>query len=278
MRKAEAAIVGGRIARINVRPLWAASGALSVVLFGCGLVFGDLLASSNYPPLNASHARLSAYFLHNGGDVRALALFHLLSALALLAFAAYLYTWLGSVEHPAPLLRGIALAGGATAATFLLLSALLYRALAEPAVASDPGLAHALVVLSYLAGGPAVAVPLALPIGAVAIVALRSPTGLPRWSGPLGLAAMAASLASAVTLLGPMNNSSALYGLLLLAAILAFGWLLLTSVIMASQIEPPVTQPPVGDAACSRPQGERCARAPRSASAPRSHPPAENHA
>jgi hypothetical protein len=223
----------------HVRRLWAASGALSVVLFGCGLVFGDLLGSSNFPPLNASHARLSTYFLQNAGDVRALALFHVLSALAMLCFAAYLYWWLGSVERSAHRLPGIALAGGASAATFLLLSALLYRTLAEPAVVSDPALAHALLVLSYLAGGAAVAVPLALPIGAVAVAALRSPTGLPRWSGWLGLAATAASLASALTLLGPMNNSSALYALLLLAAILTFAWLLATSLILASRIQHP---------------------------------------
>jgi hypothetical protein len=233
MREAKATIIRSGIAEIDGRRLWAASGALSVVLFGCGLLFGDLLASSNYPPLNASHARLSAYFLHNCGEVRALALFHLLSALALLSFAAYLYTWLGSLERSDCRLPGIALAGGATAATFLAASALLYRALAEPAVASDPGVAHALVVLSYLAGGPAVAVALALPIGAVTVIALRSPTKLPRWSGLLGLAATIASLASTLTLLGPMNNSSALYGLLLLAAILEFAWLLLTSLILA---------------------------------------------
>lgn len=246
MQRAKALIIGGGIAGI-VRRLWPASGALSVVLFGCGLSFGDLLGSSNYPPLNASHARLSAYFLHNGGEVRALALFHLLSALAMLSFAAYLYTWLGSVERSTRRLAGIALAGGATAATFLLLSALIYRALAEPAVVSVPGLAHTLVVLSYLAGGAAVAVPLVLPIGAVAVAALRSSTGLPRWSGWLGFAAAAASIASALTLLGPMNNSSALYALLLIAAILDFAWLLLTSLILASRVEQPAIEPPPSD-------------------------------
>ena len=72
------------------------------------------------------------------------------------------------------------LAGGMTAAGFLLLSALMYRTLAEPTVRSDPALLHALVVMSYLAGGPAVAIPLALPIGAGAILAIRRAL-LPRW-------------------------------------------------------------------------------------------------
>jgi hypothetical protein len=47
---------------VNVQRIWAASGALAVLLFVCGLVFGDLLGSSNYPPLNASYRRVSSYF------------------------------------------------------------------------------------------------------------------------------------------------------------------------------------------------------------------------
>jgi hypothetical protein len=133
-----------------VRRLWAGSGALAVALFGCGLVFGDLLGSANYPPLNASARRLSAYFLTNGSEVRALAFFHLLAAVALACFAAYLSRWPRTTQPPAGSLSGLALAGGATAGAFLLLSALVYRALAEGDVVRE----HALVVLSYLAGGP----------------------------------------------------------------------------------------------------------------------------
>jgi hypothetical protein len=218
---------------MKVRKLWAASGALTIVLFGCGLLFGDLLGSSNYPPLNASYPRVRAYFLANGSEVRTLAFFHVLSALALLCFAAYLFSWLQRAEQPAGCLPAIALAGGVTAAVFLLLSALIYRTLAEPTVIRDPALAHALVVLSYLAGGPAIAVPLALPVAAGAIIALRRGTVLPRWTGWLGASAAVISLCSAATLLGPMNNSSALYGVLLLAAILGFVWVFVTSVVLA---------------------------------------------
>jgi hypothetical protein len=221
------------LARVNVRRLWAASGALAVVLFGCGLLFGDLLGSSNYPPLNAPYARLETYFLDNGSEVRALAFFHLLSALALLCFVAYLHDRLRDAEQPRGRLPAIALAGGITAAGFLLLSALIYRALAEPAVVREPALAHALVVISYLAGGPAIAVPLALPIAAGATVALRRVL-LPRWTAWLGIAAAAASLLSATTLLGPMNNSSITYAVLLLAAVLGFLWTFVASVLLAA--------------------------------------------
>jgi hypothetical protein len=209
-----------------VRRVWAASGALAVLLFLCGLLFADLLGTSNYPPLNATAARLRMYFVHNGGDVRALSFFHALSAVALLCFAAYLYGALRGSEASA----GAVLAGGAAAAVFLLLSALAYRTLAEPAVARDGPLAHALVVISYLAGGPAIALPLALLIAAAV---LGGGLSLPRWSQWLGLVAAVVSIASAVTLLGPMNNSSAAYGVLLLAAVLGFAWVAAASVLLA---------------------------------------------
>jgi hypothetical protein len=154
--------------------LWAGSGALAVLLFGCGLVFGDLLGSSNYPPLNASYQRLREYFLGNGSEVRALAFFHVLAALALLCFAAFLHDWLRRVEQAGGRLATLALVGGAIAAAFLLLSALIYRTLAEPEIARDPALARALVIITYLAGGPAIAVPLTLPIAAGTTVACEA--------------------------------------------------------------------------------------------------------
>jgi len=165
-----------------VQRVWASTGALAVVLFGCGLLFGDLLGSSNYPQLNAPHGEVQAYFLQNGSEVRALAFFHVLSALALLCFAAYLRAWLKQADEPAGRLAAVAPASGATSAAFLLLSALIYRTLAEPAVARDPALTHALVVLSYLAGGPGIAVPLALLILAGSVTALRR-APLPAWTG-----------------------------------------------------------------------------------------------
>ena len=118
-----------------------------------------------------------------------------------------------------------------TAAAFLLLSALLFRTLAEPVVASDDATQHAVLVLSYLAGGPAIAVPLAPLIGACSLVAVRR-GALPAWIGWLGAAAAAFSLASASMLLGPADNNSPLFGLVLMAAGLAFLWVLAASVAM----------------------------------------------
>ncbi len=212
--------------------LWAATGALSVVLFGCGLLFGDLLGTDNYPPLDASFATLSRYFSENRSEVHALAFFHTLSALALLCFAAHLSAWIRMAVPRRDAISAATLAGGAGAASFLLLSALLYWALAEPAVASDAGAARAIFVLSYLAGGIAITLPLALMIGSATILALQREL-LPRWSGWLGATATGVSLASASMLLGPSNNRSAFYGILLIAAVLGFAWLLTTSLWLA---------------------------------------------
>ena len=222
--------------------IWAGTGACAVVLFACGLVFADLLGSSNYPPLDASAARIRTYFLHNAVEVRALAFFHVLSALALLCFVAHLHWRMRGESN-----RALVWAGGVTAGVFLLVSALAYRTLAVPAIAGDPAVSHALFVVSYLAGGPAIAAPLALAILAAGVLARRGGP-LPRWMRRLGAVAALLSLVSVGTLLAPLDNRSVLYGVLLLAAILSLLWVLLASLLLA--IEPPAGQ----DQAAPRPR------------------------
>src|SRR6516165_2118753 len=96
--------------------LWAASGVLTVVLFACGLLFGDILGTSNFPALDASASDVRAYFLQNASEVRALSFFHVLSAIALVTFAAYIYAYLRRASTAPPGLAALALAGGAVAA------------------------------------------------------------------------------------------------------------------------------------------------------------------
>lgn len=214
--------------RPGIEAAWAATGALTVVLFGCGLLFGDLLGTTNYPALNASSVQLRQYFTRNASEVRALSLFHLLAAAALAAFASYLFPTL----RPAGMrLAALALAGGIIGAAFLALSALCYRVLAERSVAGDPALAHGLLVLSYLAGGPAIGVPLALTAGAFA-AAIRRERTLPGWLWWLSTVAAVLGVATVTTLLGPTNNSSAAYGLLLLGAVALFAWLAASSAVL----------------------------------------------
>jgi hypothetical protein len=213
-----------------VEAVWAASGALTVALFASGLLFGDLLATTNFPALNATPPQLREYFLRNVSEVRALSFFHLLAAAALAAFASYLYARLRAAGARVAALA-LALAGGIIGAAFLALSALCYRALAERSVASDPALAHALVVLSYLAGGPAIGVPLALAAGAFA-AAIRGDRTFPGWLWWLSIAAVVLGAASAITMLGPTDNSSIVYGVLLLAAVVLFAWLVASSLVL----------------------------------------------
>ncbi len=215
----------------RVETVWAASGAIAVALFAGGLLFGDLLATTNFPALNATPSQLREYFLRNIAEVRALSFFHLLAAAALAAFAAYLHARLRSAGIR---VAALALAGGIIAAAFLAMSALCYRVLAEHAVASDPALAHALVVLSYLAGGPGIGVPLALTAGASA-AAIRHEQTLPGWLYWLSVVAVVFGVASATTMLGPTNNRSLVYGVLLLAALVLFAWLVASSVVLASR-------------------------------------------
>jgi hypothetical protein len=221
--------VNGHAASARVETLWAASGAFAVALFACGLLFGDVLATTNFPALNATASQLREYFLRNVSEVRALSFFHLLAAAALTAFASYLYARLRVTGIR---VAALALAGGIFAAAFLALSALCYRVLAEHSVASDPPLAHALVVLSYLAGGPAIGVPLALTAGAFA-AAIRHERTLPGWLCWLSIVAVVLGVASATTMLGPTDNSSLVYGVLLLGALVLFAWLVASSLVLA---------------------------------------------
>jgi len=217
--------------QLNAHRWWAASGALAVLLFAAGLLCGDVLASGSYPRLDAPTIAAQAYFLHNGSEVRALAFFHALAALALLTFITYLQMWLRRLDQRSARLAPVTLAGGGTAAAFLLLSALVYRVLAEPAVARDPALTHGLLVFSYLAGGPGITIPLALPIAAGSLTAFRREL-LPAWAGWLGSAAVIACVLSTAILLGPMSNSSFWYGVLLVAAVLSLVWIFGTSVLL----------------------------------------------
>ncbi len=217
--------------RLNAQRWWAASGALAVLLFAIGLLFGDVLGSSAYPRLDAPAAAARAYFLRNASEARALAFFHALAALALLTFITYLQMWLRRLDQRSARLAPVTLAGGGAAATFMLLSAILYRVLAEPTVARDPALTHALLVFSYLAGGPGIALPLALPIMAGSLTAFRREL-LPAWIGWLGSGAVVACLISSGIMLGPMNNSSFWYGVLLIAAVLSLVWMFATSLLL----------------------------------------------
>jgi hypothetical protein len=144
---------------------WAASGIVTVVLFALGLVFSDLLASPGFPSYHASLERIDAFFIDDRAEAIGISVCHALAALALLVFFVHLHELLPRDSPDEPRLATLTLSGGVAASVFLLLSALLYWTLTRGDVAREPGTAQALLVLSYLAGGQALALSIAAPIG-----------------------------------------------------------------------------------------------------------------
>jgi hypothetical protein len=208
--------------------IWAASGALSAALFVAGLVFAN--TPPGFPAPDASLERINAYFSDHRAAALGLSVCHSLSALALLAFAPYLRGILGRAERGQERLATLALSGGLFGAGFLLLSALLYWTLTRAEVAGDNGAAHAVLVLSYLAGGQAPALAFAALVGPASLLTLRTGV-LPRWIGRLGLVAAALALASVVSLLWDL----AFYLLLEPAGALSFLWLFAISVALVRE-------------------------------------------
>ncbi len=206
--------------------IWAASGALSAAFFVAGLVFANIVTPV-FPAPDASLERINAYFSDHRAAALGLSVCHSLSALALLAFAAYLFGVLGRAERNEQRLATLALGGGLLGAAFLLLSALLYWTLTRAEVAADSGAAHAVLVLSYLAGGQAPALSFAALVGPASLLIVSTGV-LPRWIGRLGLLAAALDLASIVSLVW----HPALYLLLEPAGGLSFLWLFATSIAL----------------------------------------------
>jgi hypothetical protein len=210
---------------VRWRTLSAASGIACVVLFSGGLVFADLLASPGFPAYDASVSRIAEFFDGNRTEALGLSFCHCFAALALLVFAAHLRSVLrergGDGDAAA-----LAFAGGAIAASFLLLSALLYWVLTRSEVATETGTAEATLLLSYMAGGPAILIP-AIPLLAVTSLVGARAGFIPPWLMRLGLAGAAISLLSPIGLLWDEA-----FALMLVAALLFFVWLFATSAVL----------------------------------------------
>lgn len=212
------------------RTLSAASGIACVGLFAAGLVFADLVASPGFPAFDASASRINEFFGDNRAEALALSICHCFAARALLLFAAHLRSVL--LEHG----RGhdeaaaLAFAGGVIAASFLLLSALLYWTLTRSEVTTAAGTAEAILLVSYMAGGPAILLP------AVPLLAATSRVGaregwLPGWLVWLGLAG---ALISLISPLGLLWDDA--FAVLLLAAFLLFLWIFATSIVVVRRV------------------------------------------
>ena len=189
-----------------------------------------MLAGRPYPGIDEPLAQISDYFSANGAEVRGLSFFHSLAAAALLVFAAYVRAFLSRGDGNAGGLSTLAFGGGLMAASFLLLPALLFWALARPGTAGEPALARALFDLSFLAGGLALLLSFALFIGSTSLAALRT-QALPAWLGWTGIVTAVISILSVATMLSEAGVLGP-GGIIVLAALPAVLWILATSFVL----------------------------------------------
>jgi hypothetical protein len=211
-----------------VRRAGAWSGAAAVALFALGLLFADVIASPSYPAIDASGVAARSWFADNAADARWLGFWHGLAALALIVFVSRLH---GHTRGPRrPIVRTTGLAGGFIAASFLLLSAFLYVLGADPIV-KNPSVFRAVLLLSWLCGGPGVLVPLG-----VMIASTTGDRDLPRWLRRAGLFAAVLGVASLSVVLVAPSDTSVLFGVLLAAAITGLAWMLTASIVLGLRI------------------------------------------
>jgi len=209
------------------RTPWALGGVLFAAFFIVGLVLGGVLASSPFPLPGATAAEVARYFTESGTAVLASGLFQILSAISLFVFAAPVATLVRRTEGGAGALPGLTLGGGALAAVFLLVSALLGWVLALTAGGLGLELVDTLRNLNFLTGGTLHVASLGLFVGAASISTLNA-RALPRWILWLGLAAAALSILSLASLLFFPASI-----LIPLGRLLAFVWCIAMGIVLA---------------------------------------------
>lgn len=211
-----------------VGPSLFAPAAAFAALFLAGLVVPALLAGGEpFPSPFAPAASSLEHFARHGGALRAGALLQFCAAAPLGAFAA------GAARRLRAPFAPLALYGGLAASFFLTLSALAQWALSQPGALDPPGVARALHLVAFAAGGPGHVVPLGLLAGAIAVASGRA--GLvPKGAALFGHAPAALAGLSALGLVAP-----ALFFLLPLARFSALGFLLYAGAALSTRRPPP---------------------------------------
>ena len=206
---------------------WALSGVLFAAFFIVGVVLGGVLASTTLPLPGAPAAEVARYYDDSRTAVLVLSLFQVLSAVLLFVFVASVATFARSTAGERRALPGLTSGGGALAAAFLLVSALLGWVLALTAGGLGLDLVGTLRSLNFLSGGTLHVASLGLFMGAASIAALRA-KALPRWIPWLGIVAAALSILSLASLvLFPASV------LIPLGRLLAFVWSIAVGLVLA---------------------------------------------
>jgi hypothetical protein len=205
---------------------WALSGVFFVALFIAGLLLSGMLAPAPYPLPGVSSAEIVRYFSEGRIAVLMLGFLQGLSAISLFVFAACVAAFVRGTATGTRTLSGLTLGGGALAAAFLLLAALLSWVLALTVSEGGVALASTLHYLIFLAGGPAHVASLAPFVGAGSIAALRT-KALPGWISWVGITAAASSL---LCLLSLVWYPASIF--IPLGRVLSFVWSVAVSVVL----------------------------------------------
>jgi hypothetical protein len=181
--------------------LWPLTGLGFVVAAGSGIVFSMILPPEPYPsPFGAPlgpQTDVARFFIEARPQVELMSFMYTIAAIFLICFVADVAS---RVSDGVAGGGSLALAGGVLAAGFWLLTAMLLWVLARPWTPEQPNLLRALHDLTYLLGGPAHVMTLALFAAAGAVGLSRGDGAVEalRWAG---LAGAAVSLVSVVALL-----------------------------------------------------------------------------
>lgn len=174
--------------------------ASSLVLLLAGVAVGAALGGV-FPSPFGDAAQIQAFFTDHPASVQATAVFGIVSALPLLAYAAVATAHLGRVAR-AGSAAAVALGAATICTTMMVTSALLQWVLTRDAVRADPALVRGLHDLSFLTGGVGAVVFLGVLVAALATAASRAGL-IPRPLAMAGLGMGAVGMLSVVSLLWP---------------------------------------------------------------------------
>ena len=205
--------------------------ALSGVLFAAFFIAGDVLrgvlALTPLPLPGAPAAEVARYYAESRTAVLAVGVVQILSAVALFVFAGCVVHVVRRATRGGSALPRMTAAGGALAAAFLLVSAILALALVAVAPGGNLDLVGALRSLNFLTGGTLHVAALGLFAGAASLAA-REARALPGWIVWVGIVLAVPAILSLASLAWYPANF-----FILLGRLLAFVWCIAAGIALA---------------------------------------------
>jgi hypothetical protein len=181
------------------------SGVSVLTLMAVAFVIANVVPAEGFPPSGGypspfeSTLEIDRFFAQNADTVRTLGATLALLAVAMLVFFVSVARSLERTTAAGATTAMIALGAGVLASGCLMLSAILTWTLSRPAVNDETSLLRAVHDLTFLAGGPAHVMFVALFLAAVAAASLAG--GLPRWLVWLAIVGAAVSAIAVIGML-----------------------------------------------------------------------------